>query len=108
MPKVYDLMISQLRSHRCRLKAAKDQELNLPIRQVDVVTTSWQRLFVRPNDLAGTSQVKHPTTSQWNVAKASQWYVPRTPLRNVVTTSQGYVTSTCHWYVSRTSQTSLK
>ena len=30
------------------------------------------RLSLRPSDVAGTCQMKHPTTSRWNVAKTSQ------------------------------------
>ena len=37
------------------------------------IKTSWRRLSVSPSDVAGTSQMKHPTTSRWNVAKTSQW-----------------------------------
>ena len=39
----------------------------------DVAATSQRRLSLRPSDLAGTSQMKHPMTSRWNVAKTSQW-----------------------------------
>ena len=49
--------------------------------------TSW-RLFVRPSDVAGTSQMKHPTMSQWNVAKTSQRYVFTNSYWYAVTTSQ--------------------
>ena len=63
---------------------------------------------VRPSDVAGTSQMKHPTTSQWNFAKTSQWCVSTTSYWNVITTSQKDVTTTPHHYVSTTSQTSLK
>ena len=45
------------------------------------IKTSWRRrndLSVRSNDVVGTSQMKQPTTSQWSVAKASQWYVSLT------------------------------
>ena len=55
---------------------------------------------VCPNDVAGTSQMKHPTTSQWYVFSTSYWYV--------VTTSQGDVMTTSHQYVFATSQISLK
>ena len=74
--------------------------LTITTRQGDVVVTSQRRLFVRPSDVAGTSQMKHPTTSQWYVFTTSYWYV--------VTTSQGDVMTTSHQYVSTTSQISLK
>ena len=32
----------------------------------------------RRSDVAVTSQMKHPTTPPWNVAKTSQWYVSTT------------------------------
>ena len=70
----------------------------------DVVTTS----LLSPSNVVGTSQMKHPTTSQWNVAKTSQWYVFTTSYWYVVTTSQGNVMTTSHQYVSTTSQISLK
>ena len=79
-----------------------------PTRHLDVVVTSQRRLSVRPSDVAGTSQMKHPTTSQWNVAKTSQWYVFTTSYWYVVMTSHGDVMTTSHQYVSTTSQTSLK
>ena len=82
--------------------------LTITTRQGDVVVTSQRRLFVRPSDVAGTSQMKHPTTSRWNVAKTSQWCVSTTSYWNVITTSQKDVTTTPHHYVSTTSQTSLK
>ena len=37
----------------------------------DVVPTS----LLSPSNVVGTSQMKHPTTSQWNVAKTCQWFV---------------------------------
>ena len=52
--------------------------------------------------------MKHPTTSQLNVAKTSQWYVFTTSCLHVVTTCQGNVMTTSHQYVSTTSQISLK
>ena len=55
-----------------------------------------------------TSQMKHLTTSQWNIVKPFQLYVPKTSLMSAITTSQEYVTTTYHWYVSTTSQASLK
>ena len=70
----------------------------------DVVTTS---LYVSPTS-AGTSELKHPATSRWNVAKTSQCYVSTTSYWNVVTTSQEDVTATSHQCVSLTSRTSLK
>ena len=105
--------------------------LTITTRQGDVVVTSQRRLFVRPSDVAGTSQMKHPMTSRWNFAKTSQWYVsttsylerhnnvskgrndnaPSLRLHDVSnksqmkhpTTSQWYVTKTSQWYVSTTS-----
>ena len=70
----------------------------------DVVTTS---LYVSPT-CAGTSELKHPATSRWNVAKTSQWYVSTTSCWNVVSTSQEDATTTPHRCFSSTSQTSLK
>ena len=93
------------------------------------IKTSWRRLSVRPSDVAGTSQMEHPTTSRWNVAKASQWYVSTTVERreNILkrrsngvpsvrlhdllnksqmkhpTTSQWYLTKMSQWYISTTS-----
>ena len=52
--------------------------------------------------------MKHPTTSQWNIAKTSEWYVSTTFYWNVVTTSSEDVTTTSHHYVFTTSQKSLK
>ena len=72
------------------------------------IKMSCRRLSVRPNDVAGTSQMKHPTTSRWNVAKTSQWCVSKTSYWNAITTSQKDVTTTPHHYASTTSQTSLK
>ena len=69
--------------------------------------TSW-RLFVRPSDVTGTSQMKHPTMSQWNVTKTSQWYVFTTSYSYAVTTSQEDVMMMFHQYVSPKSQISLK
>ena len=66
-------------------------------RRCDVATTS---LSLRPNDVAGTSQMKHPTTPQWNVFTTSYWCVVTTSQRNVMTPS--------HQYVSTTSQIRLK
>ena len=63
---------------------------------------------LRPCNVAGTSQMKHPTTSRWNVVKTSQWYVSTTSYWNVVTTSQEDVTTTSHQYVFTTSQAILK
>ena len=57
---------------------ASDYSSNIdfkPTRQGDVVATSQRRLSIRHNDVARTSQMKHPTTSQWYVAKTSHWYV---------------------------------
>ena len=73
-------------------------------RRGNVVTTS----SVRHSDVAGRSQMKYPTTSQWNVTKRSQWYVSTTSYWNVVAASQGNLITTSHQYVSMTSQTSFK
>ena len=77
------------------------------------IKTSWRRsndfsLSVRPSDVAGMSQVKHPTTSRWNVTKTFQSYVSTACYWNVVTTSQKDLTTKSHQYVSTTSQKSLK
>ena len=80
----------------------------IPIRQQDVVKTSWQGLSASSSNVAGTSQTKHPTTSLWNVAKTSQGYFSATPYWNAVATSQEDVTTTSHQYVFTTSQTCLK
>ena len=74
--------------------------LILPTQQQDVAVMSQQRLSVCPSDVAGTSQIKHPTTSRWYVSTTSYW--------DVVTKSQENVTTTSHQCVSSTSQTSLK
>ena len=65
-------------------------------------------LSVRPSDVTGTSQIKHPITSQRNVAKTSHWYIFTTSYWYVVTTSHGDAMMTSHQWVSTTSQTSLK
>ena len=62
----------------------------------DIVTTS----LCTSQDVVGTPQMKHPTTSQWKVAKMSQWYLSTTPYWNVVTTS--------HQSTSAKSRTSVK
>ena len=62
---------------------------------------------LRPHDVSNKSQMKHPTTSRWNVAKTSQWCVCTTSYWNVIMTSYKDVTTTPHYYVSTTSQTSL-
>ena len=62
---------------------------------------SQRRISVRHNDAAGTLQMKNPTMSRCNVAQTSQWYVSKTPLKNVQTTSQEYVTTTYHWQSPR-------
>ena len=67
-----------------------------------------RRLSVRPSDVTGASQMKHPTTSRWNDVKTSQWYVSTTSYWSVVTTSQKDVTTTSHQHVSTTFQKSLK
>ena len=72
------------------------------------MATLQRRLSVRPSDVAGTSQMKHPMMSWWNVAKTSQWCVSTTSYWYVITTSQKVVTTTPHYYVSTTSQASLK
>ena len=76
------------------------------------IKTSWRRhndaFSVRPSDITGTSQMKHPTMSRWNVAKTTQWYASPTCYWNVVTTSQKDVTTTSHQCIFMTSQTSLK
>ena len=72
------------------------------------MATSYRRLSVCSSDVAGKFQIKHSTTSRWNVTKTSQWDVSTTSYWNVVTTSQSNVTTTSHQYVSTTSQKSLK
>ena len=76
------------------------------------IKRSWRRhndvFSVRPSDITGTSQMKHPTMSRWNVAKTTQWYASPTCYWNVVTTSQKDVTTTSHQRIFMTSQTSLK
>ena len=62
----------------------------------------------RRSDVVTTSQMKHPTTSLWNITKTSQLYVSTTSYWNVVTTSQEVVTTASHQCISSTSQTSLK
>ena len=57
-----------------------------------MVATSQRRLSVRPSNVAGTSQMKHPMTSSWNVAKTFQWFVSTRSYLNIVTTSQKFVT----------------
>ena len=89
-----------------QLKFVYPQSVNKYL-NVSFSTSQW-RLSVRPSNVAGTSQMKHPTTSRWNVAKTSQWCVSTTSYWNVITTSQKDVTTTPHHYVSTTSQTSLK
>ena len=89
-----------------QLKFVYPQSVNKYL-NVSFSTSQW-RLSVRPSNVAGTSQMKHPTTSRWNVAKTSQWRVSTTSYWNVITTSQKDVTTTPHHYVSTTSQTSLK
>ena len=66
--------------------------INRPTQQQDVVATSKQHLSVPPSSVTGTSQMKHRTTSCWNVTKTSQYYI----------------SLTSHQYASLTSQTSLK
>ena len=70
--------------------------------------TEPSEAHVHPSDVAGTFQMKHATTSQWNVAKMPQYYVSTTSYQNVVTTSQGDLMTTSYQYVSTMSQTSLK
>ena len=53
-------------------------------------------LSVRLNDVAGKSQIKHPTMSRWNATKTSQLYISMTSYLNVVTTSQEDVTMFYH------------
>ena len=79
-----------------------------PTRQPDVVARSSRRLSVHPSDVAGTSQMKHPTASWWNIDKTSQWYFSTTFYWNVVTTFKKDLTTMSNQYVSTTSQTSLK
>ena len=62
----------------------------------------------RRSDVVTTSQMKHPTTSLWNVTKTSQLYVSTISYWNVVTTSQEIVTTASYQSISSTSQTSLK
>ena len=57
-----------------------------------MVATSQRRLSVRHSNVAGTSQMKHPMTSSWNVAKTFQWFVSTRSYLNIVTTSQKFVT----------------
>ena len=40
------------------------------------MTTSWQRLSIRPNDVAGTSQMKHPTMSKLNTVSFIESFAP--------------------------------
>ena len=47
------------------------------------IKTLWRRhsddsLSLRLSNVTDTSQMKHPTTSQWYVTKTSQWYVSTT------------------------------
>ena len=70
----------------------------------DIVATS----LCTSQDVVGMPQMKHPTTSQWKVAKMSQWYLSTTPYWNVVTTSQDDVTATSHQSTSTKSRTSVK
>ena len=79
-----------------------------PGKMTSVVTTSYQRLSVHLNDVAGMSEIKHPTTSPRNLSKTSQWCVSGTTLKKVVATSQAYVVTTYHLFVFTTSQTSFK
>ena len=81
--------------------------LSQPTQQQDIVATSSQCQW-RPSDVAGTSQMKHPTMSHYNASKTSQWYVFTAPYWYVVTTSHRNVITTSHQYVSTTSETSLK
>ena len=66
------------------------------------------RISVRPSDIAGTSQIKYPTMSRWNVAKTSQLYIFSASCWNLMTTSQEDEPTTFHQYVYKTSQKSLK
>ena len=59
----------------------------LPTRQQEVVVTSKHRFSVCPSEVAGTSQMKNPTTSHWNVFKTFQWYLSTTSYWNVLVTS---------------------
>ena len=47
--------------------------------------------LARLHDVSDQSQMKHPTTSWWYIAKACQWYVSTTLHKNVVATSQRYL-----------------
>ena len=58
-----------------------------------MATSQW-RLSIRANDAAMTSQMEHPTTSQWYVAKKSHLYVYRMSQRNAGATSNGNVITT--------------
>ena len=48
------------------------------------IKTSQRRLSVRPSDVPGTSQMKHPMTSRSNVTQTSQWFVSTTSYWNVI------------------------
>ena len=50
--------------------------------------------LARLHYVSNQSQMKHPTTSRWYVAKTSQWYVSTMSHKNVITTSQRYLTTT--------------
>ena len=67
-------------------------------------TSRKKLLHNEPSDVAGASQMKHPTTSQWNVAKTSQQYVFMVSYWYAVRTSQGDVMKMPHQQVSTTSQ----
>ena len=58
------------------IEVSKSKEIVSNIKKSEdfLPTTAERRLSVRPSDVVGTSQMKHPTMSQWNVTKRSQWY----------------------------------
>ena len=73
-------------------------------RHGDVVPMSLSRSQQRRRYV----QMKHPTMSQWNVAKTSQWYVFTRSYWYVVKMSQGDEMTASYQYVSTTSQITLK
>ena len=106
-------IVFKKKKYKRRQFASSKNCLNCLTNHPPDIKTSWRRsndfsLSVRPSDVAGTSQVKHPTTSRWNVTKTFQSYISKTCYWNVVTTSQKDLTTKSHQYVSTTSQKSLK
>ena len=81
----------------CCRQSAKCSILDLlPTRQQDVAAMLQRCLSVRPSDVAGTSQMKHPTTSQWYVFPMSYWFVMTTSHGDVMTSSHQCVSVTFH------------